>query len=68
MEAVYKFYFTDGKGFIPGVPARHLTAEDYEKLSKQQQRSVDASPLYNAHPPRRTRKQLETPQEEQHDG
>lgn len=36
---------TDG-GYIPGVPLRDLTEEDYNSYPAWLQASIDASPLY----------------------
>lgn len=42
----YKWAGREGQGFIPGVPARDLTAEDWKDLSATQKRDVKGSALY----------------------
>lgn len=37
----------DGSEFHSGIPARDLTDEEYDSLSKEDQAVVLASPLYN---------------------
>ena len=34
--------------FLPGIPARDLTEEDYQALTVEQRAAVRASPLYDA--------------------
>lgn len=54
-EAIARYYDESknpDRAFFPGVPLRDLTQADYDALSKHQQASIDASPLYRKTKPR----------------
>lgn len=51
MKALYR----GGGGFVPGVPARHLTAAEYEALTAEERAALRASGLYEV----RTAKELD---------
>lgn len=43
-------YVGDGLAFLNGIPARALTADEYDRLSDEQRGVLAASPLYTLHP------------------
>lgn len=45
-EVIDKIVEYEPEGFLPGVPARSLTQDDYTALSEEQQKAVHDSPLY----------------------
>lgn len=43
MKALYR---GDGSQFHVGIPARHLTQDEFDALTKEEQAAVRASPLF----------------------
>lgn len=50
---------TEGR-FIPGVPLRDITQDEYEALPKHLQRSVDAADIYRKTKPKSEPKEGDT--------
>ena len=54
-------YIGDGKIFLPGVPARDLTDEEWERLTPEQKAAARNSRVYRHQKPQKPKKN--TPKE-----
>lgn len=69
MSAIARYYIAEKNpdgAFLPGVPLRDLTAEEYDALPVWLQLSIDASDFYRATKPRTETAPLKAPKERDH--